>query len=101
MTRDARGAGSYLIVYSRDGSCCRCVLQDEQALDAAVTAYLDSGKTKDRLVTLTAVSGATYRVLASDVTSWLDSTPETREADTEFESALKDESPAEPWNEGD
>lgn len=81
---------TFLKVYGEDGYILvrpEC----EPALDAAVTAYLDSGGIRDTLVHLTGISGDEYVTRASRITSWLISTPEGRMRETEIEKALADE----------
>jgi hypothetical protein len=44
-------------------------------LDAAITAYLDSGRTRDQLLSLRMVEGPEYRVAVSAVRAYFHSTP--------------------------
>lgn len=68
---------AYITVYTRDGDCCECVARDEPVLDAAVTRY--AHERRNELLSLTTITGAMYKVLASEVTSWVESTSETRQ----------------------
>ena len=68
----------YLTVWTRDGESTHCEPDDEPRLDAVVTAFLDSGRTKDTLLCLTMLEGVPYKVLASEVTSWAVSTADSR-----------------------
>lgn len=96
---ETEGAGSFIILFTRDGDDARLALADEPVIDAAVTQWVDSGRTRDRLLMLTTTGGAAYRVLASDITSWMESTPESRERERAINTALDAEVPAEPWRE--
>lgn len=91
---------SYMSVWTRDGEACDCLLDDESMLDAAVTRW--AIEKRDELLHLTALSRARYRVLASEVTSWLVSTPETRERGRVLGEQLQAELPAvQPWETND
>ncbi len=69
-----------------------CVdLADAPRLDAAVTQYLDSGKTRDCLLHLSCIDGDAFTVRVSLVNGWTESTPEGRRAAWEFEAALREE----------
>ena len=98
MTAEER---SYLIVWDRDGGSARVMLEDADRVDAAVTLWVDSGRTRDTLIYLTTIGGATYRILASEITSWVDCTPESRAREAEIERAMKAEAKAAEWSEDD
>ena len=85
-------AARYLLVYSRDGSMCRVTMSDAERLETEMRRFLRSGKHRDRLIELTASGGETYYVLASDITSWIASTPESRARENELEAGIKAES---------
>jgi hypothetical protein len=90
----------YMSVWTRDGAQCDCVFDDEPMLDAAVTRW--AIEKRDELLSLTALSGARYKVLASEVTSWLESTPETRERGRDIGQQMQEETPApQPWETND
>lgn len=97
---EAREGPTFLIVWTRDSGSCRCVVDDEPALDAAVQRWIDSARTLDTLCLLTTACGTTYTVLASEVTAWIVSTPTARAASAAIDAALKAEEP-EPWADGD
>lgn len=81
---------TYLVVY--EGNEGVFVEADEEgALDAAVTRYVESGRTRDDLLSLTMLTGPEYRVLASRVTSWYLSTPESRRRAIADQKARDDE----------
>lgn len=101
MKSGSSDAGSWLMVYDQDNGCCRCEIGEAPVIDAAVTAYLDSGKTHDQVMHLAQIDGATYRILVSCISSWVDSTPEIRAREYEREATMKAERPAEPWKEDD
>lgn len=70
--------GTYLRIYDVNDGVVVCVPEDEPRLDAAVTDYVDSGCTRDRVVDLTLREGVSYKLRASQVASWFVSTPESR-----------------------
>ena len=82
-------AARYLLVYSRDGSMCRVTMRDAERLETEMRRFLRSGKHRDRLIELTAASGESYFVLASDITSWMVSTPESRAREHELEAEVR------------
>lgn len=87
---------NYITVYTRDGDCCECLARDEPGLDAAVTRY--ATERRNELLELTTISGAMYKVLASEVTSWIESTSETRERARELQKERQAEEPVQhPW----
>lgn len=84
---------SYLLVFDRQNGRCEVALEEEPVIDAAVTAWVDSGRQRDRVLSLRTVNGTTWRVLASEVSNWIDSTPASRALATARENALKAEVP--------
>lgn len=76
---------TWLIVWERDGGHVIACADQEPNLDTGVTAYLDSAGTRDSLLSLTLTDGREYRVLASCITGWSLSTPETRRRELEHE----------------
>lgn len=80
----------YVAVYDESGHV-KCVPEDEPRVDAAVSLWVDSGRTRDTILYLTALDGARYCVLASHVTSWMLSAPQDRERSAGIELALKEE----------
>lgn len=80
--------GAYLSVYEESGNIL-VQPEHEPSVDAAVGNYLDTGR--DALLRLTTLAGDEYVTRASNVTSWLLSTPEGRLKSTEFEKAAYDE----------
>ena len=67
---------AWLVVFEIANGSTHIDPADEGALDAAVSRYLDSGGTRDELLCLTLSEGGTYRVRASQVSSWYLSTPD-------------------------
>jgi len=84
---------TFLKVYYDDGYVL-AKPECEQSIDAAVSAWVDSGKTRDRLLRIELLDGCELAVLASEVTSWLISTPETRQRQVEIERDLRAEDTA-------
>lgn len=82
--------GAYVKVFDDDGYVL-VPPAEEPRIDAAVTAYLDSGGTRDSLLRLATLDGAEYVVRASSIRSWIMTTPETRRRQVEHEKALTDE----------
>jgi hypothetical protein len=85
--------GTYIRVYDETGVVDLAAGQ-ENSIDAAVTAYLESAGTRDSLVYLVSVSGAEYVVRASTIHGWTISTPENRARSAEVERAYRDEDTA-------
>lgn len=90
MTSD----GVFLSVYDMQGGLASVEPGDEGRLDAAVTAYLDSGGTRDSLIHLTMTNGQRYAIRASAVQSWILTTPEGRLKSLEIEQASRQEEKA-------
>lgn len=82
--------GTFLRVWDNMG-VADVVAEDEPRIDAAVQHFLDTGGHADTLLDLTMTSGASYRILASQVRSWMVSTPESRARSMELEKAHADE----------
>lgn len=83
-------AGTFIRLYDSMGvSDVQAV--DEGRIDAAVQLLLDTMGGRDTLLDLTLVNGATYRILASDVRSWIVSTPESRQRQLALEQACTEE----------
>lgn len=88
---------AYITVYTRDGDCCECIMRDESVLDAAVTRY--AHERRNELLSLTTITGACYKVLASEVTSWIESTIATRERGRILAEEREAEQPVrQPWD---
>lgn len=81
--------GSYLKVWESDGTNCTIMPTDKHAIDAAVQAWLDTGR--DSLVYLSQINGDEYITLASRITSWRVVTPEGRRKQIELDAMSKDE----------
>lgn len=77
------GTGTYLKVYDTSEGMICCSAEDEPRVDAAVSAYVDSGG-RDRIIEVTLLEGVTFKLLASTVTAWFVSTPATRKARVEI-----------------
>jgi hypothetical protein len=67
---------------------------EEPRIDAAVSAFLDSGCTRDQLLTIDLLDGKVLKLRASRIESFYISTPDNRRASIEREKALADESKA-------
>ena len=91
--------GTYVMLWTEDSACCRCVEEDAEVLFRAVSTYIDTRR--DSLICLTTLAGATYPVKASIVTSWMIVTPESRELDDEIDRAINREKKKkrQPWEE--
>jgi len=76
MDSDWTPPESWLVVFEIANGSTHIDPSDEGALDAAVTRYLESGGTRDELLCLTLSEGGTYRIRASQVSSWYLSTPD-------------------------
>lgn len=74
-----------------DGDSCDVEVGEESRIDAAVSAFAGSGNTVDSILYLTSITGATLRVLSSHITSWMESTPETRRKSVELNQILDNE----------
>lgn len=70
--------GSYLRVFDQNGSYCYAKIEEEPRIDAAVTQYVSSGGSRDSVIDIELQEGATYKILASHITGWFVSTPDTR-----------------------
>jgi|GEM_PF-3814767 len=82
---------AWLVVQEDDRSQSLCIASDLPRLDAAVTAYLDSGKTRDTLLCLTFVEGTEYHVRASCIRAFWLNTPEHRKRFLMHERHTRDE----------
>ena len=98
---------TYLRMWDRLGCLYLLSPGQEHSLDAHVSAYHDAGAHRDTLISLSTIEGGTMVVLASTVTSWCLSTPETRavwariDAELEAEAERLREQFATPeWKEG-
>ncbi len=69
---------TWCVMIDTDGRGWLLDQQEEHRLDAAVSAYKDSGGTRDSVLTLTLIEGASFRTSASVVRSWYVSSPEHR-----------------------
>ena len=93
MNRDDLGrgtVGTYLKLYTGDGYVL-CQPQEEPRVDAAVSRWIDSGRTQDTLLSLDLMDGCAYKCLASCVSEWFLSTPENRRTSIEWEQLAKQE----------
>ncbi len=80
---------SYLRIWDRQMSQIEVDPADEPRVDTALTAYLETGR--DSIVHLTLLNGAPYSVLASEVTAYMTSTPESRRRNAEVVMELEKE----------
>lgn len=82
--------GTFVKLYDSSGYVC-VVGGDEGSIDAAVERWVASGGTANALLCLTLLDGCTYRVKASEITSWFVTTPATRSRAVEMDKLLDDE----------
>lgn len=68
----------FLTVWEVEGEIYTLFEYEEPRINAAVQEYVDSGKTRDRILCLTMTDGREYYTLVSRISSWAVSTPETR-----------------------
>ena len=73
-----------LRVWDAFGSAADLDPSEEPRIDAAVSRWIDSGERANTLLDLTMLNGSRYRALASDLRSWVLSTPETRRTQIEI-----------------
>lgn len=88
---------SFVKVYDIQGDMVGVALSEEPRIDAAVSKWVDSGKTQDTLLSLETPDGSEYKTLASAIQSWLVSTPEIRRRKAEIEAELQAEMPDTQW----
>lgn len=69
---------SWLCVYDVGDQVTYVCAEEANRLDAAIAGYLDSGKTRDELLSLRMVEGEDYRVPLSNIRAFFLSTPEFR-----------------------
>ena len=86
-----RPPDDFLTGWEDNGSSYTVDPADEPRIDAAVSAYVESGCTRDRVLHLTFTDGREYSVRASVITSWARSTPETRRRALELQKFAEDE----------
>lgn len=82
---------AWLNVWEANGCVFATDPADEPRIDAAVSKWLDSGKTRDTLLSLSFLDGREYKVLASNIVSWAISTSESREKEYEIRKFQEDE----------
>lgn len=83
--------GPFIKLFEVEGGSVLLVPDEEPRLDAALTAYLDSGCTRDRLIRLTLLDGDEYVTTASRISAWLVSTPEGRRRAVRIDKLIDDE----------
>jgi hypothetical protein len=82
----------WLVVYEHGTESYTYVdVGEANRLDAALTAFLDSGRSRDQLLSLRMVEGAEYRVPVSSVRAYFHSTPLFRKRMTAQLEFQKDE----------
>lgn len=79
---------SYLKIWEDQGVSC-CMPEDESALDAAVSHYLDTSR--DSLVHMTQINGDHYVIRASQILAWRLVTSTGRRKDMESKAAQAEE----------
>jgi hypothetical protein len=72
------GLGTYLRVWDHESNCVDVLVEHEPSVDAAVTAWVDSNRTRDSVLRLETVNGHEYKTLASEIASWMISTADGR-----------------------
>jgi len=82
----------YLRVWDKAGQSVDIVPTEQTKIHIAVTNWIC--EKKDSIVHLGVVNGAAYFILASEIQSWITSTPETRERSDELFLLLSEESKA-------
>lgn len=87
-------AGTFLFLYDKDSGRVVIDPAEENHIDTAVTAYLESAGTRDSLLHLSMLDGDRYVIRASAVQSWMLSTPAGRRRNAELEKASDDEAKA-------
>jgi uncharacterized protein YegJ (DUF2314 family) len=95
MSGDWTVPNSFLRVFDRLQGVCRVMAHEESVIEQAVTKYLDNGR--DTLVTVETVEGGEYKILASDISSWMLTTVETRSRGWAVDKMLKEEQLASGW----
>ena len=84
--------GTYLRVWDDEGGLILCDVLEESSIDAAVEQWISSGRQRDTILHLALAGGSSEMVmLASTITSWMISTPESRRRSAGWDAALKAE----------
>lgn len=78
---------TFLRVWDRGEQAVDLMVDDEPRVSAAVQRWVDSGRTVDTIIDATARTGSPYFLLASEVRSWLISSPESRQRSYEIDAA--------------
>ena len=86
--------GTWIVVWDHMGGSFTVRSEDEPRIDAAVSAFLDSGGTRDTLLDLTTTEGFDLRLRTSNVASWMRSTPEGRRRQLDIERLQREETEA-------
>lgn len=82
----SRAPASFLRVYDASNGMIRVEMGGGSNIEAAVHQHLESGR--DSVLHLRLADGATYRMFARDVRSWVDSTPAIRAASSAIDQML-------------
>ena len=61
---------SVIALFDKDNGRAWVDPQEENLLDAEYSAYLDSGKTKDKLLTLKLMDGDLFKIACSNISNW-------------------------------
>lgn len=83
--------GTYIRVWDAQGGSADVDAADEGRIDAAVQRFIETGGHVDTVLDLTMLNGASYRVLASTIQSWIVSTPDTRLRQMELQKESEEE----------
>ena len=81
----------WLQLFEKDGNISLSP-SEEPRINAAVSDFIDSGWSRDKLLDLSLLSGQIYYTRASNIFSWLISTPEHRREEAEHKAAWDTES---------
>jgi hypothetical protein len=85
--------GTFVMVYDTQNSQANVVVEDESTIDAAVERWISSGQTQNTLLMLTLMSGATWKIRASDISNWVISSKAIRDLSRAHSAALSAEEP--------
>ena len=83
--------GTLLKVWDRSNDWFIVCLDEEPTVDASVSRWVDSGRTRDTILHLVRLDGDVFHILASEITSWVLSTQGGRLRDWVWEKTAEDE----------
>lgn len=91
MTAETEGPGTYLVLYLASSIAFYVDPADYDSVEANWAKWVESGRTVDRVLSLSYIGGAPLRLLASSLVGFSLSTPETRRVYAAFENAMDEE----------